>query len=113
MEGVLSMDVGQNIIKIYCLNYLRTRFSDYLFIGHRIIYCTILVTLETHRFLIISEIRRYLHEICSPSIVHKNFKSSNILLDSEFNPHLSDAGLASFIPDAEFQVNYDQFKDHK
>jgi serine/threonine protein kinase len=49
-------------------------------------------------------IRRYLHEICSPSIIHKNFKSSNILLDSEFNPHLSDAGLASFIPDAEFQV---------
>ncbi|XP_062216612.1 protein STRUBBELIG-RECEPTOR FAMILY 6-like [Phragmites australis] len=46
----------------------------------------------------------YLHEICSPSIVHKNFKSSNILLDSEFNPHLSDAGLASFIPDAEFQA---------
>jgi len=26
------------------------------------------------------------------------------LLDSEFNPHLSDAGLASFIPDAEFQT---------
>jgi len=37
-------------------------------------------------------------------IIHKNFKSSNILLDSEFNPHLSDAVLASFIPDAEFQV---------
>ena len=47
---------------------------------------------------------RYLHEVCSPSIVHKNFKSSNILLDSEFNPHVSDAGLASFMPDAEFQV---------
>ncbi|XP_066379258.1 protein STRUBBELIG-RECEPTOR FAMILY 7-like [Miscanthus floridulus] len=46
----------------------------------------------------------YLHEICSPSIIHKNFKSSNILLDSEFNPHLSDAGLASFIPDSEFQA---------
>ncbi|KAL6867239.1 hypothetical protein ACP4OV_015263 [Aristida adscensionis] len=46
----------------------------------------------------------YLHEICSPSIIHKNFKSSNILLDSEFNPHLSDAGLGSFIPDAEFQA---------
>ncbi|WVZ55718.1 hypothetical protein U9M48_006343 [Paspalum notatum var. saurae] len=46
----------------------------------------------------------YLHEICSPSIIHKNFKSSNILLDSDFNPHLSDAGLASFIPDAEFQA---------
>uniref|UniRef100_A0A0D9VQD5 Protein kinase domain-containing protein n=1 Tax=Leersia perrieri TaxID=77586 RepID=A0A0D9VQD5_9ORYZ len=46
----------------------------------------------------------YLHEICSPSIIHKNFKSSNILLDSEFNPHLSDAGLATFISDSEFQA---------
>ncbi|KAG8073731.1 hypothetical protein GUJ93_ZPchr0006g42010 [Zizania palustris] len=46
----------------------------------------------------------YLHETCSPSTIHKNFKSSNILLDSEFNPHLSDAGLASFISDAEFQA---------
>ncbi|PON57707.1 Mitogen-activated protein kinase kinase kinase [Parasponia andersonii] len=36
----------------------------------------------------------YLHEVCSPSIVHKNVKSSNILLDAELNPHLSDCGLA-------------------
>ena len=43
---------------------------------------------------------RYLHEVCSPSIVHKNIKSANILLDSELNPHLSDAGLASFLPTA-------------
>ncbi|XP_006661732.1 protein STRUBBELIG-RECEPTOR FAMILY 7-like [Oryza brachyantha] len=47
----------------------------------------------------------YLHEICSPSIIHKNFKSSNILLDTEFNPHVSDAGLASFVPDSEFQAS--------
>jgi serine/threonine protein kinase len=49
---------------------------------------------------------RYLHEICSPSIIHKNFKSSNILLDTELNPHISDAGLSSFVPDAEFQVKH-------
>ncbi|KAF2913398.1 hypothetical protein DAI22_10g081700 [Oryza sativa Japonica Group] len=47
----------------------------------------------------------YLHEICSPSIIHKNFKSSNILLDTEFNPHVSDAGLASSVPDSEFQAS--------
>nr|XP_010939841.1 protein STRUBBELIG-RECEPTOR FAMILY 6 isoform X1 [Elaeis guineensis] len=46
----------------------------------------------------------YLHEVCSPSVVHKNFKSSNILLDMELNPHLSDCGLANLIPDAEFQA---------
>nr|CAB3499769.1 unnamed protein product [Digitaria exilis] len=47
----------------------------------------------------------YLHEICSPSIIHKNFKSSNILLDTELNPHISDAGVSSFVPDAEFQAS--------
>lgn len=43
----------------------------------------------------------YLHEVCSPSVVHKNFKSANILLDMELNPHITDCGLASFIPNAE------------
>ncbi|KAJ0244757.1 Protein STRUBBELIG-RECEPTOR FAMILY 7 [Hirschfeldia incana] len=47
----------------------------------------------------------YLHEVCSPSIVHKNIKSANILLDSELNPHLSDAGLASFLPTANELLN--------
>nr|GMD37127.1 protein STRUBBELIG-RECEPTOR FAMILY 6-like [Ipomoea batatas] len=47
----------------------------------------------------------YLHEVCSPSVVHKNFKSANILLDSEFNPHLSDSGLASLIPDEDQALN--------
>ena len=47
---------------------------------------------------------RYLHETCSPSMVHKNFKSSNILLDSELNPHLSDSGFTDLIPNQEFQV---------
>ncbi|XP_078173858.1 protein STRUBBELIG-RECEPTOR FAMILY 5-like isoform X1 [Carex rostrata] len=41
----------------------------------------------------------YLHEVCSPSIMHKNIKSSNILLDSELNPHLSDCGMAVFYED--------------
>ncbi|KAL6585255.1 hypothetical protein OROMI_004544 [Orobanche minor] len=39
----------------------------------------------------------YLHEVCSPSVVHKNFKSANILLDVELNPHLSDCVLASLV----------------
>ncbi|KAK7275479.1 hypothetical protein RIF29_16598 [Crotalaria pallida] len=42
----------------------------------------------------------YLHEVCSPSVVHKNIKSANILLDTDLNPHLSDSGLASYIPNA-------------
>ncbi|MBA0723455.1 hypothetical protein Golax_004034 [Gossypium laxum] len=49
----------------------------------------------------------YLHEGCSPSIVHKNIKSENILLDAELNPRLSDSGLATFIPNADQVLNHD------
>ncbi|KAG1364161.1 Protein STRUBBELIG-RECEPTOR FAMILY 5 [Cocos nucifera] len=41
----------------------------------------------------------YLHDLCSPSVIHKNIKAANILLDAELNPHLSDCGLAVFYED--------------
>ncbi|KAI4330450.1 hypothetical protein MLD38_028740 [Melastoma candidum] len=47
----------------------------------------------------------YLHEVCSPSIIHKNVKSANILLDSDLNPHVSDCGLATFLSNAEQILN--------
>lgn len=47
----------------------------------------------------------YLHEVCLPSVVHRNFKSSNILLDEELNPHLADCGLAALTPNTERQVS--------
>ncbi|KAI3521283.1 hypothetical protein L1887_10744 [Cichorium endivia] len=47
----------------------------------------------------------YLHEVCSPSVVHKSIKSANILLDSELNPHLSDCGLASLVPDGDQELD--------
>lgn len=48
----------------------------------------------------------YLHEVCSPSVIHKNLKSANILLDTELNPRLSDSGLASFVSDADQALNH-------
>ncbi|CAK9140954.1 unnamed protein product [Ilex paraguariensis] len=47
----------------------------------------------------------YLHEVCLPSVVHRNFKSANILLDEELNPHLSDCGIAALTPNTERQVS--------
>ncbi|KAJ0439851.1 putative protein kinase RLK-Pelle-LRR-V family [Helianthus annuus] len=47
---------------------------------------------------------RYLHEVCLPSVVHRNIKSANILLDEELNHHLSYCGLAALTPNAEREV---------
>ncbi|WOG91742.1 hypothetical protein DCAR_0310992 [Daucus carota subsp. sativus] len=40
---------------------------------------------------------QYLHEFCEPPVVHRNFKSSNVLLDDELTVHVSDCGLAPLI----------------
>ncbi|KAI4334004.1 hypothetical protein L6164_018747 [Bauhinia variegata] len=39
----------------------------------------------------------YLHEICQPPVIHRNFKSANILLDDDLTVRLSDCGLAPLI----------------
>ncbi|XP_043720722.1 MDIS1-interacting receptor like kinase 2-like [Telopea speciosissima] len=43
----------------------------------------------------------YLHHDCSPPIIHRDISSNNILLDSDFEPHVSDFGISRFLkPDS-------------
>lgn len=41
----------------------------------------------------------YLHHDCSPMILHRDVKSNNILLDSDYEAHVADFGLAKFLRD--------------
>ncbi|XP_024517882.1 proline-rich receptor-like protein kinase PERK8 isoform X2 [Selaginella moellendorffii] len=46
----------------------------------------------------------YLHEDCHPKIIHRDIKSSNILLDSNFEAQVADFGLAKLASDAHTHV---------
>ncbi|PWZ11797.1 Proline-rich receptor-like protein kinase PERK9 [Zea mays] len=46
----------------------------------------------------------YLHEDCHPRIIHRDIKSSNILLDNNFEAQVSDFGLARLAADSNTHV---------
>ncbi|XP_019174739.1 PREDICTED: LRR receptor-like serine/threonine-protein kinase FEI 1 isoform X1 [Ipomoea nil] len=46
----------------------------------------------------------YLHHDCSPRIIHRDIKSSNILLDGNYEARVSDFGLAKLLEDEESHI---------
>lgn len=71
-----------------------------------LLFSPLLLSRQMHSTQYVKIITRYLHEVCLPSVVHQNFKSENILLDAELNPHLSDCGLASLLQNGNQAMNH-------
>ncbi|KAF3782348.1 Phytosulfokine receptor 2 [Nymphaea thermarum] len=49
----------------------------------------------------------YLHKACVPNVVHRDVKSSNILLNDKFEAHLADFGLSRFLKPYDTHVTTD------
>ena len=46
----------------------------------------------------------YLHEAIEPKVIHRDIKSSNILIDDDFNAKVSDFGLAKLLDSGESHI---------
>ncbi|XP_021973022.1 receptor-like cytosolic serine/threonine-protein kinase RBK2 isoform X3 [Helianthus annuus] len=52
----------------------------------------------------------YLHEGCQRRIIHRDIKAPNILLSHDFQPRISDFGLAKWLPDQWTNLTVSQFE---
>lgn len=77
-------------------------FSDDQKLGMNIEESTVLSWERRHRIIYgVAQALDYLHNGCEKRVLHRDIKSSNIMLDSEFNAKLGDFGLARTIQQSE------------
>ncbi|XP_052179125.1 cold-responsive protein kinase 1 isoform X2 [Diospyros lotus] len=107
---VISDIEHENLVKLYgccaegdhrilVYNYLENNsLAQTLLGGHR---CNIQFNWKIRTRICIGVARglAYLHGDVRPHIIHRDIKASNILLDKDLTPKISDFGLAKLIPD--------------
>ncbi|KAK6149494.1 hypothetical protein DH2020_017019 [Rehmannia glutinosa] len=100
---VISDVEHANLVKLYgCCVEGNHRILVYNYLENNSLARTLLVsTLAGERVKICIGVARglaYLHEEVRPHIIHRDIKASNILLDKDLTPKISDFGLAKLIP---------------
>ncbi|XP_076908338.1 cold-responsive protein kinase 1-like [Bidens hawaiensis] len=106
---VISYIQHENLVKLhgYCVEgdhrilvygYLNNGSLDHTLLGKS--HCGINFTWEIRRKICIGVAKglAYLHEEVHPHVIHRDIKASNILLDEDFTPKISDFGLAKLFP---------------
>ncbi|XP_078176435.1 putative LRR receptor-like serine/threonine-protein kinase At1g56130 isoform X2 [Carex rostrata] len=112
--STISSVQQKNLVKLYgcCIEgnkpllvyeYLENRSLDQALFGQSSLYLD-----WATRFEICLGVARgltYLHEKSNVKIVHRDIKASNILLDADLNPKISDFGLAKLYDDKKTHIN--------